>query len=229
MLNKRILLDPGHGFNLKKDRYDRPLMHLVDGKAKMVPNSMKSHDCDMKANYYREDFGTAYIALNVEKKLKELGYEVFLTRSMNGIFNAAFHLARKLDNVTKWKKKHWKPWRWIREARKQLDCNTIISIHTNAGGGEGVIGFPRKKLWHKDKLSIQLTSSIVNNIAENTSLTVRGIKPRRYSVLLGSKQGCLVECGFHDNPHDLEILTNPDCIVAIGESIAKGIDEHFKS
>lgn len=215
-MNKRVLLDPGHGWSERKKRYGRPLMRLEKNK---VLNLGMSHakNRPLAENEYREDFGTLAIAAATRKELELAGVEVFMTRSTKNPLDAAGHLSRELEG-TVWQRRFWKPWRWVVEARKRFDCDTVVAIHTNAGGGSGVIAFYRQR-----EQSQMLAGNLVRGITNKSTLSLRGTRKRRFALLKKAPQGCLVECGFHDNAHDLSVLLDPLEISKIGQGIAEGI------
>lgn len=218
---KKILLDPGHGFNLISGRYGRPLMKLGDNQAIIVPGSMKPHKNDRDEGYYREDFGTLAIAKHAKDRLKELGYEVFMTRNDDQIANA--FLSKELKG-TAWQIKNWKSHQWITKAADKWDCDALVSIHTNAGGGTGLTGF------YDSIIGRDFASIILEELNVDTGLKLRKIVKKSFMILRKVCGGrtCLLECGFHDNHSDLKYLVNPDNLKVIGVSIANGIHQYLK-
>lgn len=232
-LNRRVLLDPGHGWSTQKQCFGRPLMQLKNGEVKnwgMSPPSVFS-DSEFKS-MYREDFGTIAIAAAVKAELEEtLVDEVFMTRSTNNELDAAGYLYGEIGNSIQEPvlssskfipKEKWKPWRWIVEAAAYYNCDTVVSIHTNAGGGTGVTSFYRQK-------EKTLAEEVAEGVVKHSPLSLRGTRKRRFALLKRAKLGCLVECGFHDNYHDLSILLDPEGVKQIGQGIAEGILHSLRS
>lgn len=215
-MNNRVLLDPGHGWQEAKGRYGRPLMYLGHHKVHNL-GTRGTRDMDQGERFYREDFGTMAIAMAVKKLSAKTDLEIFLTRSPKDPIDAKGHLKKKL-NATVWQKATWGRARWIRKAREHWDCDTVVSIHTNAGGGSGVTSFYRNKM-----TSLVLTTHLTEQVAKHSPLIRRGIKQRRFALLRGAPQGCLIECGFHDDPHDLEVLLDPEGVESIAQGILQGI------
>lgn len=223
MTNKKvIIIDPGHGFNEEKQKYERPLMVLDGNEVKIADKTCEEDDRDHANNYYREDHMTLLIAMDTCKTLDELGYEVHCTRSDK--MDCTYHLSNTLKNVNSWKLNNWKEWQWVKEAGKQYKPDAFVSIHTNAGGGTGITG-----LYETENPGKKLAKSITKEIKEVTGLKIRRIDKHRYMILreMANGNAVLVECGFHDNPHDLAILLNSTKRKEISKAIAIGIHKYL--
>jgi len=224
-MNNRVLLDPGHGWRESKGHYGRPLMLLQEDKVyNLGLHGNKNKLSDLFLNFegssdlfYREDFGTIAIASAVKKLSQDTDLEIFMTRNPKDPIDAKGYLSKEL-NATTWQKVFWGRAHWITKARKRYDCDTVVSIHTNAGGGSGVTSFYRNK-----RAGLRLASYITKEITRYSPLSYRGTKQRRFALLRGAPQGCLVECGFHDNPNDLKVLLDPKGVEQIAQGILKGI------
>jgi len=219
-MNNRILLDPGHGWSERKQSYERPLMRRVDDDIVLNVGSFTEKQRVLKANEYREDFGTLAIATATKFFLERAGKKVYLTRKDQ--LNAASFLSKELG-ATRWQKRFWKSWQWIVKARKTFNCDTIVSIHTNAGGGSGIKAFYRKSGIVDRSPSELLSGDIYTEVHKASKLPTRGVERRRFALLKQAPQGCLIECGFHDSPDDIQILLDPEGLRLIGLGIARGI------
>jgi len=220
---KTIVLDPGHGMG-DDGKWRRPLMTLSRGKVKTI-NKFHSHKSDNKFGFYREDIGVLDIALAAEESLIAFGYDVYLTR--RDYRNCAGYLANGNEanyKVNQWKKDNWETWRWAKMLSKTVKADAFVSVHTNAGEGKGLIGF------YASMLGIPLIDSICDSIEEEfCELRSRKAKKHRYMVLRNHTRGnaCLMECGFHDSPIDLEILLHKECRELIGYALARGIHQNL--
>lgn len=221
MSKKIIVLDPGHGLKPTGD-YSRPLIDCTGDKARIVPNSMFPHENDCKPGFYREDFGTLFIARRVAAELECMGHTVYLTRKDNK--NAYTYLSEKSTN--KWKRLYWKSWKWIKEFTASKDADVFVSIHTNAAGGTGCSAF-----WANPTNGKVLCENLTNSIHKEFGLKIRRIAKHRYLILRDTCKGnaCLLECLFHDNINDIKILLTNKGINRMAKAIAKGIDKHCQS
>lgn len=220
---RTIMLDPGHGFSARKKLYGRPLMQLKDGKAIVASATLKEHAYDHAPGFYREDHGTLLIAMAAAKALTDMGYEVHSTRSDR--MSPTHNLPDEL-NATKWQRARWKGWQWVKEATKRYKADAFVAIHTNGGGGTGIAG-----LYANSGVGRMLTTAICSEISEEFGLNIRRIAQHRYLILRGACHGnaCLIECAFHDNPHDLSLLLSDGGLDRFGQAIARGVDAHLKS
>lgn len=221
---KVVLIDAGHGFNEKTQRYERPLMRLKNDKVKVVDATLTEDDRDHMENFYREDHMTLLIAMEAVYYLKELGYEVHCTRSSK--MDSIHHLSNTLSTSNSWKKDNWSEWQWIREAVEVYKADAFVSIHTNAGGGTGISCFYGDNDTGKD-----LAKKVSDKVAKAMELNVRRLDFHNYMILRNEAHAlaCLVECGFHDHPIDLAILLDSKKRALIGKAIAEGIDLQFQS
>ena len=202
-MSKVIVFDPGHGRD-KLGRWRRPLMRLGD-------------------KTYREDMGTLEIASaavdslfwsrGAGPRLAVSGYSPLLTRIDERGADRYLHGPGNTFER-------------IRRYAQEVEADALVSIHTNAGppGARGVVGFCNG--------DDGLAWSIVRSVAEATGMPIRKVvENKRLGVLRGMNgiANCLIECGFHTNPMDLEILTSPDGLEIIGRGIAAGVVEYFEN
>lgn len=218
-----VMLDPGHGFSAKKKLYGRPLMELKNNKVSVASATLKEDARDHMPGFYREDHGTFLIAIAATKALSDLGYKVYSTRSDR--LSPSHNLPDKL-NASKWKRAHWKGWQWVKEATKEYKADAFVSIHTNGGGGTGIAG-----LYANSGAGKSMAKAICTEISEEFGLNIRRIARHRYLILRNICHGnaCLIECAFHDHPHDLSLLLSEGGLDKFGQAIARGVDIHLKS
>jgi N-acetylmuramoyl-L-alanine amidase len=216
ILIKNIILDPGHGLS-EDGVYSRPLIDCRAGGAKTV-NKFTHCDLDGVQDVYREDHGTLLIANETQKVLQRLGYNCLVTRGDKR--NAALYLA-EIMNGTQWQKTFWKSWKWVQQFALKSKSELFVSIHTNAGGASGCVGF-----WCEPQ-GAKLCESICDEISDSLGIKVRKIAQHRYSVLRGHSNGLsiLLECLFHDNVDDIKLILTPEGIEKLANAIAIGIDK----
>lgn len=101
-----------------------------------------------------------------------------------------------------------------------------VSIHNNAGGGDGV------EVFHS--INGGLGKTCAENIVEEIvkiGQNSRGVKTRKGSggrdyygfIRMTNAPAVLVECAFVDNANDIQIIDTESKRVKMGEAIAKGI------
>ena len=214
---KTIVLDPGHGMN-EDGRYQRPLMDCTGNEAKVIPNSMYPHQLDGTDGYYREDIGTLKLAKRIQAELECRGHKVFLTRKDK--YHSKVYLSSLSNNT--WKKTHWKYWKWIRDFTERKNADIFVSIHTNAGGGSGVVG-----LWADPIKGVELCESIAQEIHSQLGLKIRSIRKKRYLITKNACKGraCLLECLFHDNINEIKLLLTNKGLKKMAKAIADGIEK----
>ncbi len=121
---------------------------------------------------------------------------------------------------------------WINKTGYAKATNDIaIEIHINDGGKRGVEG------WYQgegNSPSLDVTSRIVEAICTETNLPNQGIKSE-FEHELGSISfvhevypiGCVIECGYIDNPDDAEFLKDEKNLDLLGKGLAKGVLKFF--
>lgn len=151
---------------------------------------------------------TLTISLKVAELLKAQGLEAILTRTTD----------RYIDLTPE----------------RTPKCDISISIHVNAGGGQGLETWV--SLYNQSAKSRKLGQAIQSNILKMVPFRDRGLKTRRnsrnnadYLYMLRQAKGVpvLVECGFIDNTTDANILKNPVNIDKIADGIANGVFEYL--
>lgn len=105
-----------------------------------------------------------------------------------------------------------------------------ISIHVNAGGGQGLETWV--SLFNRPAESRRLGQAIQDGILRQVPFVDRGLKTRKnsagtadYLYMLRQPPGVavLVECGFIDSAVDAEILRRPENLTKIAQGIANGV------
>ncbi|MDY4979213.1 MAG: N-acetylmuramoyl-L-alanine amidase [Candidatus Onthovivens sp.] len=99
------------------------------------------------------------------------------------------------------------------------NADLFISIHHNAGGGNGA-----EVLVYKEGLVAKIGREVLNNICKS-GLTDRGIKIRKDLAVLRntSMPALLIECAFIDSPKDM----NNYNVENIANAIFRGICSYF--
>ncbi len=99
-------------------------------------------------------------------------------------------------------------------------ADMFISIHCNAGGGNGVETY----CFSESGYSGRLAKLVQEKIAENTGLYDRGVKTANFYVIKNTVMpAILVESGFIDNSSNVEILTSESGQMKIAEAIAEAV------
>jgi N-acetylmuramoyl-L-alanine amidase len=113
-------------------------------------------------------------------------------------------------------------------------CDVSISIHVNAGGGQGLETWVA--MFNKSQESKRLGELIHKKILQQVKFADRGIKTKKsekgnydYLYMIRKPLGIpvLIEVGFIDNTTDAEILKHEENINKIAGAIANGILEYF--
>lgn len=221
MKSYSICIDPGHGMG-SDGKYQRPLIDCRNGKAEII-NDFKPSELDGVEGVYREDFGTLAITRAIQAELECAGHKVYLTRGDK--MDAGIWLSNKLD-LNSWQKKNWKNWRFICEYAKKVGSEVFVSIHTNAGKGTGSTGF-----WYASPQGPALAKALTDSLLKELNIPTRKILKRPYCVLGGHSQGkaVLLECLFHDNYNEIQLLLTDQGILKIGKAIADGIVNYIST
>ena len=111
------------------------------------------------------------------------------------------------------------------------ECNAFrptlaVSIHNNAGGGDGVEAFYHFGGGLSQTMAVNVVDEIVK-IGQNS----RGAKTKKgsdgrdwyYFIRETADPACIVECAFVDNATDIQIIDTAAEQKAMGVAIAKGI------
>jgi N-acetylmuramoyl-L-alanine amidase len=108
-------------------------------------------------------------------------------------------------------------------AANNFGADVFVSVHNNAGGGDGseFIYYPTstngKKLCDAIKPHIDaLGQNFRRYIARDDAVVAYTKMP-----------ACIVECAFIDNATDIQIVSTDDKRKAMGEAIAKGVGDYF--
>lgn len=196
---RTILIDPGHG---GKDQ----------GAA-----GVRSKEKDL----------TLQIALKLYRRLKNMGYQVYLTRVND----------RNLDLSAR------------ARACNSIKADLFISIHMNAAVNHSVRGIETfavtaagspssgaKKIEYSQypgnaaqANSYALAWNVQNALVKNLRNNDRGVKHARFVVLRETRcPAILVECGFISNRLDEQLLVNGNYQEQLAASIAAGVYNYHK-
>jgi N-acetylmuramoyl-L-alanine amidase len=105
-------------------------------------------------------------------------------------------------------------------------ANAYVSIHYNAGGGEGVETYHYPGSTNGKKLA----TLVHKYVREGTKQKDRGVKSANFQVLRETRMpACLVEYGFMDDPSRTEAkrMIDPKFQLECAIETAKGICEYF--
>lgn len=159
-------------------------------------------------NGLKEKDITLAISLEVAKLLRAAGQTVILTRETD----------RFIDLT----------------AARAPAADISISIHVNAGGGQGLETWV--SLFNQSVESRQLGQSIQDSILKQISFRDRGLKSRAnskgnddYLYMLRKPAGVsvLVECGFIDSAIDAAVLKSNGNLKKIAQGIASGMLQYL--
>lgn len=124
---------------------------------------------------------------------------------------------------------HWASW-----ASPEGEESLYLSIHTNGGGGEGLLVFsgidgnpPTPSRPGSDALAAALESSVLQAVRTvDATYRTKGWKPGDYSEISpvhNTLPAALVELAFHDNARDAARLKRPDVQAAAADGLVEGI------
>ena len=154
------------------------------------------------------------VGLYLRDSLEKRGYNVIMTResSDSGSWMSLTQRAELADSY---------------------ESDRLLSIHCNAGGGDGTETFWSKRNtqnYHVDRIFSDLIQKHMVTVGEWNSR--RSMEDEIYfgyklGVLKGFTPGCLNEIGFVDTPSNLEKLLNEDWRQKFAQAYAFAIDESF--
>ncbi len=156
----------------------------------------------------REEEITWQIADKLKERLEDMGYTVVMTREKmtDSIANSSV-----IDSL---------------QARVDLAhtsfADLFISIHCNIGNGVGK-GI-ETYCFQQGGYSARLAALVQDKVSDYTGLYDRGVKTSNFFVTKNTiMPSILVETGFMDNEHDIEILASRDGQEKIAEAIADAV------
>ena len=146
------------------------------------------------------------VALEVERLLKELGYETFMIRDDDTFYELEDRPKMAVEN----------------------GADLFVSIHQNALDNNTTTS--GTEVWYNEKNNdenVSFATAMVNAVTKNTDSKNRGVKVGNSLVVLKTLDipACLVECGFISSTEERANLTDP----AYQKKLAKGIVEGIQS
>lgn len=112
---------------------------------------------------------------------------------------------------------------------KKENVDMIISIHANAGGGEGIETYIHNKLaTDKDREFAEL---VQNKLIENTSFKNRGVKTANFHMVreasTENRVEVLLELGFVDNINDASKMNTEEFVNQCTKAIVDSVVEFY--
>lgn len=172
----------------------------------------KGEDVDGRTTYEIET--NVAVGLYLRDTLLARGYHVIMTRENNDTGS-------------------WLSLTQRAEIADFYESERLLSIHCNAGGGNGTETFWSRRNtsnYRIDKTFSDLVQYYMTNIGEmNSRRSVEDITYFGYQlgVLKGATHGCLNEIGFVDTPSNLEKLLNEQWRQTFAQAYAMAIDSSF--
>jgi len=158
------------------------------------------------------------VALKVETELKDLGYQVVLTRDRHDV-----HITNKERG----------------QMAKEVGADILVSLHadgssiTSAQGVSVLSPAFNVSFIDGDRAAVSKTLStlIVDELAKATGARNRGVHFRNNLSILNWSEvpSALVEMGFMTNPEEDKKMQTDEYQEKIARGIASGIDEYFSS
>lgn len=206
-----ILIDPGHQ---KEPDYSRekaaPGLNSTLYKVSTGAQGVSTEAWEYELNLA--------VALELESALKELDYEVILTRDRNDV-----HITNKERG----------------EMAKEAGADILVSLHadgSSVASAQGVsVLSPASNVSFIDAnraaTSETLSTFIVDELSRSTGARNRGVHFRNNLGVLNWSEvpSALVEMGFMSNPEEDEKMQKKEYQEKIARGIAKGIHKYFNS
>lgn len=158
-----------------------------------------------------KDFNLA-VSLQLEKKLKALGYNVIMTRNTDttlGLYERA-------------------------DIANNVNADLFVSIHGNAHDNKSIAGIqvlycPANQSAKKDIDQFPFAKSIMDELLKGTGAADKGIVQRPNIVVLRETKmpAVLVEAGFLSNAEEEKKLLTPEYQSKIVDSLIKGIEKYL--
>ncbi len=179
-----IVIDPGHGGE-------------DDGTKSLVKP------------FYKEKFLTLSTARLLRDYLKQLGYEVQMTRNED-IFIPLSTRAVKANEV---------------------NPSLFVSVHYNSAPspeahGIEVFFYQSEEDKERTKQSRELAAIVLDEVVQFTQAKSRGVKKGNFAVIRETDMpAILVEGGFLTNQQEMEKIKDPSYLKKLAWGIAKGVDK----
>lgn len=151
---------------------------------------------------------TLKIALQLQKKLK--AYQ-----------DVHVKLSRTTDKTISLKKRT--------NMANEWGADYLLSIHVNAGGGEGFESYIYNGTYSSKRRTNQLRESVHSSVVKETTFTDRGMKEANFHMLRESAMAaCLTENGFIDTISDIKLLKEDDFLAKIAQGHVSGLVKAFQ-
>jgi N-acetylmuramoyl-L-alanine amidase len=192
---KLILIDPGHGG--------------IDGGAMSQRGTVEKH---INLN----------ISLKIRLKLKDLGYQVIMTREEDkGLYTESGNIYKmKSDDLNN-----------RCNMKKNSNCDLFISIHQNYFQDSSCCG---PQIWYSQNKKSSIFAHIIQeslNYDLGYNKRIEKEAGNDYKILRCYKDipSLIVECGFLTNPKEEELLKTEIYQDKIANSIVESIKEYYES
>lgn len=150
-------------------------------------------------------------ALQLEKYLKEAGYETVLTRGDDTFI--PLRIRSSFANGNR--------------------ADLFVSVHYNASESakaEGIEVYYFESGDQREIKSKKLAQSVMNRLILNTKSKGRGVKGGNLAVLRETKMpAILVEGGFMTNANELAKIKDPEYMRKVAQSIAQGVTDYLNN
>ena len=194
---------------------------------------------------------TLQIAKRVYKKLKNLGYKVYLTRSKDNFVSLRTRtkFANKLKanlfisihvNAAPKRSKYLSmkgletfflsPARSERAKRIAALENKVAMKHLSYYSKNVFLNFiNREKTIQSNKLAIDIHRNVLYNLRKRFKVIDGGVRPGPFWVLVGAQMpAVLIEVGYITNPTEAKRLSSPYYQELIAKGIAAGVASYFR-
>ena len=184
--DRLIVIDPGHG-----GRYPGAIS----------PNGTREKDINLS------------ISLKTEKALKDLGYNVLMTRDIDEYIGLYDRTDLANENY----------------------ADIFVSFHANSFGNRNIYGIqvlycPAQKGNNKDMDQYPLAKSVMDELLKGTGANDKGIIQRPDIAVLRTSNmpAILIEVGFLTNEDEEKLIKSDEYQNKIVESTIKGIENYFE-
>lgn len=184
----------------------KPPTNIGRGKTVVVDAGHGGHDPGAVANGLREKDLALNVALKTESKLKNMGYNVVMTRKTDKFvtLSGRYQIANRVNS------------------------NAFISVHFNSAAGTKATGI--ETLYsNKNSRNKRFAQDVQNQIISQTGERNRGLKYRNGLAVLRGTRGpsALAELGFLNNPNDARKIKTNAYLNKSSTALANGINNYL--